>query len=198
LPGTAAVAGGHTGSLAPSRWASGDLGGKELPLDLDVHGPQYALSSYLRQVMRTAAFSMSDEDRANAVAQLGALGFEFGPSRPESRTLLDTFDGRFHNAGLRLELVETDGSELILSGEGAVTAHLAVTTPPRFAADLTPGPFRARVAALIDVRALLPLVRLARFGRPPRRTTGPKRSSPPQAFTSTCTWRARSPSTFLD
>jgi CHAD domain-containing protein len=117
--------------------------------------------------MRTAAFSISDDDRANAVAQLCALGFEFGPPREESRTLFDTFDGRLHAAGLRLELVESDGSELILSGERAVTARLEVATAPRFAVDLTPGPFRSRLAQIIDVRALLSPARLLAV-----RTTG--------------------------
>jgi CHAD domain-containing protein len=117
--------------------------------------------------MGTAAFLIGDDDRARAVARLGVLGFEFGPPRPESRTLLDTFDGRLHRAGLRLELVETDGRELVLSGADAVTSRLPVAAPPRFQLDLPAGPFRARLAALIDVRALLPVARLAAV-----RTTG--------------------------
>ncbi len=116
--------------------------------------------------MHTATFLLGD-DSTNVLARLGALGFRFSPSRSESRTLLDTFDGRLHGIGLRLESVETDRLELLLSGEDAVTARLAVTTPPRFAPDLTPGPFRTRLAAIIDVRALLPLVRLVAV-----RTTG--------------------------
>jgi CHAD domain-containing protein len=107
-----------------------------------------------------ATFIAGGPHRSAAVAALATLGFEFEPSRVVTRTLLDTFDGRVHAAGLRLELRESGGLEIIVSGEGTVPAHLTVESMPRFAADLPPGPFRARLAAIVDVRALLPVVRV--------------------------------------
>ncbi|MBA2316193.1 MAG: CHAD domain-containing protein [Euzebyales bacterium] len=78
-----------------------------------------------------------------------------------TRVRLDTFDGRLRAAGLRLELRQADDLELILAGRGAVRAQLPVTEPPRLAADLPAGPFRARLAPIVDGRALLPLVTAA-------------------------------------
>ena len=46
------------------------------------------------------------------------------------------------------------------SGDGP-SAHLAVPDPPDRAADLPPGPFRARVERLTEERALLPLLTIA-------------------------------------
>ncbi len=112
--------------------------------------------------MRTdvATFATDEHGPATAVTRLAALGFEFGPSRPVTRSLLDTFDGRLHRSGLRLELRESEGLELILTGEGSAAAHLVVTAVPRFPEDLSPGPFRSRLAAVAEVRALLPVVRV--------------------------------------
>jgi CHAD domain-containing protein len=111
-------------------------------------------------VMHSAAasFTARDHGPASAVAGLSEVGFVFGPSHTVTRTLLDTFDGRLHGAGLRLELRQRDGFELILSGEGTVPAHLTVRSAPRFPDDLPPGPFRARLTGIVEVRALLPVV----------------------------------------
>lgn len=111
-------------------------------------------------VMYTAAatFTAPADGPASAVAGLATIGFEFGRPHAVSRTLLDTFDGRLHGAGLRLELRECDGLGLVLSGAGAVPAHLTVSSPPRFPDELPPGPFRTRLAAVVDVRALLPVL----------------------------------------
>jgi CHAD domain-containing protein len=113
-------------------------------------------------VMRTdvATFATDGHDPATVVARLTKMGFEFGPSRVVTRSLLDTFDRRLYSADLRLELREGDGLELILTGEDSAAAHLVVSSVPRFPDDLPPGPFRARIAAVADVRALLPVVRV--------------------------------------
>jgi CHAD domain-containing protein len=94
------------------------------------------------------------------VESLSDLGFVFGEPRIVTTTLLDTFDGRLHRAGLKLELHESNGLELVLSGDQTVPAHLAVTAAPRLPDELPPGPLRARLAALTDVRALLPQIRI--------------------------------------
>ena len=107
-----------------------------------------------------ATYTADEHDPATAVVRLTEMGFEFGPSRTVIRSLLDTFDRRLHSASLRLELRECDGLELILTGEGTATAQLNVTSVPRFAEDLPPGPFRSRLVAVVDVRALLAVLRV--------------------------------------
>ena len=97
---------------------------------------------------------------------LGAAGFELGPARPERRTLLETFDGRMASAGLRLEY--RDDQLLVLSDRRS-SVQLAAARPPRFATELAGGPFRARVVAAADVRALLPLRQLTARATPVRR-----------------------------
>ncbi|MGD9701807.1 MAG: CHAD domain-containing protein [Acidimicrobiia bacterium] len=108
--------------------------------------------------MRTVTFLISGDEARTVIESLAELGFVFEPSRAVTTTVLDTFDGRLHRARLRLELHESDGLELVLSGDETVPARLAVTGAPRFPTDLPPGPFRARLAALVDVRALLPQI----------------------------------------
>jgi CHAD domain-containing protein len=105
------------------------------------------------------AFAGNEHDPATAIARLERMGFEFDPCSTVIRTLLDTVDGRLHRAGLRLEVRECDGLQLILTGEGT-PAHLAVASVPRFPDELPLGPFRSRLAATVDVRALLPVVRV--------------------------------------
>jgi len=94
------------------------------------------------------------------VGSLTESGFVFDQPRTLTTTLVDTFDGRLHRAGLRLELRTSAGIELVLSGDDVVPAHLSVDVVPRVVTDLAPGPFRSRIASLIDIRALLPQVRV--------------------------------------
>ncbi len=111
--------------------------------------------------MITTTFLIAGRDTGTVVESLGELGFVFDERRAVTTTLLDTFDGRLHRAGLKLELHESNGLELVLSGDRAVPAHLAVAAAPRLPGDLPPGPFRARLAALTDVRALQPQIRVS-------------------------------------
>jgi CHAD domain-containing protein len=94
------------------------------------------------------------------VAALTDLGFAFGSARTITTTLLDTFDGRLHRAGLQLRLLQSEHLELVLSGEQTAPAHIAIHSEPHVPADLPPGPFRSRIAALTDARVLLPQVRV--------------------------------------
>ena len=94
---------------------------------------------------------------AQAAAALRGAGFEVGRIEPVRRTLLDTFDGRLHAAGMRLEVRERGATELVLGGGGPV-AHVAVVAAPTSAADLPAGPVRARLGPLLDVRALRPVI----------------------------------------
>jgi CHAD domain-containing protein len=87
---------------------------------------------------------------------LGRAGLITEVPATSTVAVLDTFDGRIADAGLRLELV--DGHQLMLRGDGVVAARVAVAGQPRIAADVPAGPLRGRLARLLDVRALLRLV----------------------------------------
>ena len=95
------------------------------------------------------------EDGAALAAALEGAGFVIEPPDAVSSTVLDTFDGRLHDAGLRLE---HRAGALVLDGRDTVPARLDGVDPPRFAEDLPRGPLRQRLAELLEVRALLPLV----------------------------------------
>ncbi len=75
--------------------------------------------------------------------------------------MLDTFDGRVCAAGLRLELREQAGYELVLSGRGWAPARVETAGVPRLAAEVPAGPFRARLAEILNVRALVPTLTVA-------------------------------------
>ena len=86
--------------------------------------------------------------------------------------MLETFDGRVSAAGLRLEVREEGqsgpserearaGYELILSGKGSAPGRVATDGVPRLAADSPAGPFRARLAEILEVRALVPTLTMA-------------------------------------
>lgn len=87
-------------------------------------------------------------------AALGRRGFVAAASTTVSTIVLDSFDGRLHGAGLRLE---RRGDNLVVSGHDTVTAQAPMSATPRFAADLPPGPLAARLGHILGVRALLPL-----------------------------------------
>jgi CHAD domain-containing protein len=105
-----------------------------------------------------APFTHPSLDLRDVMRALGSAGVAFRPAAAMRRTQLDTADERLRDAGLRLEA--QDGAEhmLVLTGGGAVDARLAVPPAgvPRFLGDLPAGPFRARLAPVIEVRALLP------------------------------------------
>lgn len=90
---------------------------------------------------------------AGLIEALRASGFAVGPAHRETTTVLDTFDGRLHDARLRLE---HRGNVLSLHGGGGGSASVHVDARPRVAADLAPGPMRSRLQVLIEPRALLP------------------------------------------
>ncbi|HEX2701369.1 MAG TPA: CHAD domain-containing protein [Acidimicrobiales bacterium] len=108
--------------------------------------------------MDATSFTSTDLGAAAVVDALVAAGFSVGSSSTVARTMLDTFDGRLHAAGLRLELHRSAGQELVLRGGGPTEARVAVAERPRLAADVPAGPLRRRLAAVLDVRALLPVL----------------------------------------
>lgn len=109
----------------------------------------------------TTTFRVAADDVARALDALAALGFELGSGRRVTTTRLDTVDGRLARAGLRLDLVDGARRELVLAGDDVVEVRIPAGAAPRFATDLPAGPLRERLAAIADVRALLPVVRVA-------------------------------------
>jgi len=110
--------------------------------------------------MDITSYTSPDLGAPLAVDALAGAGFEIGRATTVARTLLDTFDGRLHGAGLRLELRGATRKELVLRGGGAAPSHVRVDDAPRLAGDLPAGPLRARLTPVIDVRALLPVLSL--------------------------------------
>src|SRR4051794_6328629 len=87
------------------------------------------------------------------------LDLRAGPVTRTRATYYDTFDGRLHadgvslrHAGGRLVLLDRETGEELAGGDGRAAARL-------FAADL-PKPLRARLARVIEMRALLPVAKL--------------------------------------
>ncbi len=102
----------------------------------------------------------------DAAELLTGLGFALTQPRRVTRRLLDTFDGLLHGAGLRLEVHETGGRRtVLLTGDGVVGARVVAGHVPVWSSDLPAGPLRARVAAIVGVRALRPVVTVAAVER---------------------------------
>ncbi len=108
----------------------------------------------------TQHLSVDDtRDAADVAAALARADLALGTPTRVVRTVMDTFDGRLHAAGLRLELHEEPVFELVLTGEdGTPPARLEVDEEPRFATELPPGPMAARLGAVAKERALLPVM----------------------------------------
>ncbi len=115
--------------------------------------------------MDATSFTSTELGAAAAIDALRSAGFEIGAPEAVVRTLLDTFDGRLHAAGLRLELRAAATTELVLRDGGVAGAHVAVGGAPRVAADLPAGPLRARLARVLDVRALLAVATVRSLAR---------------------------------
>ncbi len=96
---------------------------------------------------------------ADAIAQ--RLPVDNGGSRETDRTYYDTFDALLREAGLA---AAHEHGELILidrdSGEVRAREKAARATKPIFPSELEPGQVRDALAAVVDARALLPLVRV--------------------------------------
>ena len=97
--------------------------------------------------------TFADAPRALAVE----LPLRSGPVQRAERRFYDTFDGRLYAAGL--SCVCSDGQLVLLDGDAEVASEpLADRRDRLFARDLAPGALRDALAAVVDVRALLPVV----------------------------------------
>ena len=108
--------------------------------------------------MDISTFVNRDLNPAGMVEVLAAMDLAFGEPRRSTRTLLDTFDGRLHAAEMTLQAVQAGGLHLQLEQHDSLPATVVTGVIPRFAGDLPAGPLGSRVRAVLDVRALLPLV----------------------------------------
>ena len=73
----------------------------------------------------------------DVIEALGRAGLSTEPAVSSTTAVLDTFDGRLAEAGLRLELV--DHHHLVLSGEGGVPAGITVAAQPGSPTTSLPG-----------------------------------------------------------
>lgn len=122
--------------------------------------------------MSSDAFTHPEMSGDEMSAHLADAGFRIGPPVNVRRTVLDTFDGRLSAAGLRLELREEDGGELLLSERSSPADRLAVTAASPVGADPARSPFWARLAPIVGVRALIPLLTVTTRRTPAIRLDG--------------------------
>jgi CHAD domain-containing protein len=91
------------------------------------------------------------------------LALEVGRAHTHDRFLLDSFDRRLRAAGLRAERPAGRGAKRVLTVHepGTPARHAEVAPAPRhLAAELPPGPLRQRLADVLEMRALVPVVRV--------------------------------------
>ncbi|MFO7778522.1 MAG: CHAD domain-containing protein [Nitriliruptoraceae bacterium] len=117
--------------------------------------------------MTSVVFDGGDGPVGPVVEVLAAAGVVLGPPEPLHRTRFDTFDGRLHAAGLRLEArtVATSGDAghaLMVIGNDGPPARLFLSAPlessrsrPLSLASLPAGPLRGRLQRAAGDRALL-------------------------------------------
>ena len=111
-------------------------------------------------------FSHPDLPPDAVVDALEHAGFEVEPARRATRIVLDTFDGRLHEVGLRLEHHRDPELALVLRDQtGAPPARLAGAAAPRWPSGLPSGPLRARLADVTQERALVPLLTVTSHAR---------------------------------
>ncbi|HKG62972.1 MAG TPA: CHAD domain-containing protein [Solirubrobacteraceae bacterium] len=101
-------------------------------------------------------------DQAAALALLEQrLEVTRGRSRISDRTLLDSFDGRLRDAGLRAERPAGRSAAIVLYEPGAPSREAHVPRARRhLATELPDGALRERLAPVLEERALLPAVRV--------------------------------------
>jgi CHAD domain-containing protein len=108
--------------------------------------------------MVTTTFVATAPDLAGLLAALEDADFEIDPAERARFEWYDTFDGRLYAARLQLVLAVGRDRELILASDESAPASVALSTVPTFVEGLPAGPFRSRLRAVIEMRALLPMV----------------------------------------
>ena len=106
--------------------------------------------------LRRFTYTHDEKTPDEIMAEFSKLGFNLSAPEDITHTLLDTFDGRLHDAGLLLDFRNSTDSALFLSGKKIATATLAIDKAPHFWNELPPSALRERIAKPVDIRALLP------------------------------------------
>lgn len=106
--------------------------------------------------LRTGTHTHYEKTLEDVTAELSKLGFVFSAPEKVTHTLLDTFDGRLNDEGLKLDLRKSIDTLLTLRSVKAAPLILNASDAPRSWHDLQPGKMRKRVAKITDIRALLP------------------------------------------
>ena len=109
-------------------------------------------------MQQSISFVIAPKDRSRVIAALTELGCVWSSPAAARQSLLDTFDGRLHKAGLRLTATQTEHTSLRLGTASRVEYCDAPAGLPRRAADLPAGAVGERIARVIGIRALLPTV----------------------------------------
>jgi len=90
-------------------------------------------------------------------------GLKEEPKRRLERTFLESFDWRVYQAGGVMELIVDGGRRVLVwhrRKNGETLHRLPVEKVPGLVQELPAGPFRDELAPVLEMRALLPLVRL--------------------------------------
>jgi len=112
---------------------------------------------------QTVQFALSGSDAHDHVAAALRVGhrIDAAATKQQNQIYYDTFDWRLYRANLVLSADETpagDRALTLVDTGGRVVAHAATTTEPGPADTLPPGALGKRVARLVGVRRLLPVV----------------------------------------
>ncbi|WP_296900138.1 CHAD domain-containing protein [Thiohalocapsa sp.] len=112
------------------------------------------------------AYADSEQDMDAALMTIRAeLRCEPEPAVAFRRRFLDSFEWSLYRADIVLEEITSNGGrELLwqdLTDDGTVLARQTLDTDPGLIADMAPGPVRERLAPLLGVRRLLPMVVLS-------------------------------------
>jgi CHAD domain-containing protein len=155
------------GQVSLTDWdPGGQVGGNALTVDqklsFDFHSHPGSLTHRGSRVDKTmpttTTFVAKSPDLAGLLAALEHADFEVGIAERSSFQWHDTFDGRLHAARLQLVLTRGRDPSLILASAQSAPASVVLSTAPKFVDGLPAGPFRSRLAAVVEMRALRPTV----------------------------------------
>src|SRR3954447_22712692 len=128
--------------------------------------PEGGVSSIRMEHYAAVELLLPDSGEAVLTSLRERLALNVGRPRSADRILLDSFDGRLREAGLRAE-APVRGAMLTLYETGAPARREKVARASRYLVQELPrGPLRERLAGVLEERALLPAVRVRGTVRP--------------------------------